>query len=805
MLADDRILTSRSLVTLSIVLLSACGGGNGGAPANTPTVTATASATRTQSPVTTATPTPTATTRPSDTPTPTRTLAPSNTPTATSTLAPTATPSLTTTPTITQVPTTTPTTTATATATGTATDTATGTATVTPTTTTTATATPTFMPTTLEATLNGDNEPDPVTTQATGQATIDLTSTAITVTLRTDGVVGAILAHIHVGAPGENGPVIFPLFESTTDGPLPAVLSKQLTAADLLAAPPFGVTTFGDALNAILSGNAYVNVHTTANPNGEIRGQIGVVELHTQLQGDNETPPVLTAAGGRVAVGLLPSAIIVNLPAVANAALAHIHVGPPGISGPVIFALYNSATDGPLTRLIKRVTAADLQPATAAGINSFADAVNAIRSGNAYVNVHTPANPNGAVRGQLGATELHAALSGENIPTPVTTTASGRASVGLTASTIVVTLNTQGLSNAILAHIHVGPVGLDGPVILPLYDSSIDGPLASPFTKAVTSADLVPAPGAGIVTFDDALQAIRAGNTYVNIHTAANPGGAIRGQVGATELHSILNGENEVTPVSTTASGRASIGIASAAITVTLTTQDLTNATLANIYGGGIGADGAVIFRLFDSATDGSLPSPFTKTLTSTDFLPIPGISDFSAARSAVQGGFTFINVHTASHPDGEIRGPIGLTELHATLRGENETSPVTTTASGRADVSVMSRVLRPDPTSDTLVVTTFLSITLQTDGLTDAILAHIHVGPAGQDGPVVLPLYDRTTDGPLASRLDVSVASNEYQPVSGTGINSFDDLLAAIESGNTYVNVHTSAHPGGEIRGQLH
>ena len=44
------------------------------------------------------------------------------------------------------------------------------------------------------------------------------------------------------------------------------------------ARPEIGINTFADAVQAIVGGNAYVNVHTTANGGGEIRGQLAVFE-----------------------------------------------------------------------------------------------------------------------------------------------------------------------------------------------------------------------------------------------------------------------------------------------------------------------------------------------------------------------------------------------------------------------------------------------------------------------------------------------------------------------------------------------
>ena len=81
-------------------------------------------------------------------------------------------------------------------------------------------------------------------------------------------------AHIHVGAAGSNGPIIFSLYFSGFGVPFTGVLSGALTAFNLQAQPANGISSFSDAINAILSGQAYVNLHTTFFPAGEIRGQI---------------------------------------------------------------------------------------------------------------------------------------------------------------------------------------------------------------------------------------------------------------------------------------------------------------------------------------------------------------------------------------------------------------------------------------------------------------------------------------------------------------------------------------------------
>ena len=102
-----------------------------------------------------------------------------------------------------------------------------------------------------------------------------------------------------------------------------------------------------------------------------------------------------------------------------------------------------------------------------------------------------------------------------------------------------------------------------------------------------------------------------------------------------------------------------------------------------------------------------------------------------------------------------------------------------------------------------------------------NAFMAHIHMGPPGTNGPIVVWLYPGTAPvaGPLGSGRHDGVlaegtftAANLVGPLAG---HPLSDLLAAIETGNAYVNVHTNDgvgavntgpgdFPGGEIRGQL-
>jgi hypothetical protein len=133
---------------------------------------------------------------------------------------------------------------------------------------------------------------------------------------------------------------------------------------------------------------------------------------------------------------------------------------------------------------------------------------------------------------------LTASLNGANEPPipGINTGAFGSATVvvNMTARTVTYTVNVFNLPSGVTAsHIHVGAVGTPGPVVVnfaPPATASND----FTFTGVVKDTEFVLSAGnaaLGIRSADDMLQAIIGGNSYVNVHSAVNPGGEIRGQL----------------------------------------------------------------------------------------------------------------------------------------------------------------------------------------------------------------------------------------------------------------------------------
>lgn len=107
-------------------------------------------------------------------------------------------------------------------------------------------------------TLTGAQEVPSVGTTGSGKGTITVAADrTVSGSVTTSGVPGTA-AHIHMGAPGQNGPVIIPLVKS----------------GDNVWSVPPGAKLTDPQWEAYKAGNLYVNVHTEANKGGEVRGQL---------------------------------------------------------------------------------------------------------------------------------------------------------------------------------------------------------------------------------------------------------------------------------------------------------------------------------------------------------------------------------------------------------------------------------------------------------------------------------------------------------------------------------------------------
>ena len=187
-----------------------------------------------------------------------------------------------------------------------------------------------------------------------------------------------MIADVHIGAAGTNTPARFTLGGGFGTEP------NFCGAAQLTA----------NEVNTLKAGGFYIDVRTTQDPGGAIRGQFntGLTSLFVGvMEGAQEVPPVTTNALGHA--GLLLNAdgaaqyyVVVNG---MTGTAAHFHRGAAGASGPPVITLQG----GPILW-------ADFTRVLTA--NEIAD----VRNGLWYANVHSAVNPGGEVRGQLRAAAM---------------------------------------------------------------------------------------------------------------------------------------------------------------------------------------------------------------------------------------------------------------------------------------------------------------------------------------------------------------------------------------------------------------
>ncbi len=136
--------------------------------------------------------------------------------------------------------------------------------------------------------------------------------------------------------------------------------------------------------------------------------------------------------------------------------------------------------------------------------------------------------------GGSNSTKFGATLNGANETPAVVTNGTGNGTFTLSGTMVTYNITATGLSgNATASHIHVGGTTAPGQIVLPFPASAIVNGAGGAVTVSgtFTTADVVPQTNPPINTLDDLLVQMRAGNTYANIHTAAHPGGEIRGQI----------------------------------------------------------------------------------------------------------------------------------------------------------------------------------------------------------------------------------------------------------------------------------
>ena len=145
------------------------------------------------------------------------------------------------------------------------------------------------------ARLDGSQQNPPMSVPATGTGSFTLSSdlSRLSWTISYQGLSGSLTAdgYFHVADSGRNGPVVKNI--ALSGDPASNTISGVWTSTDAtqLLTPAL--------VDSLLTGRAYVNFHTSANPDGEIRGQVNLatgVHFTANLDGAQQNPPVTTNA-----------------------------------------------------------------------------------------------------------------------------------------------------------------------------------------------------------------------------------------------------------------------------------------------------------------------------------------------------------------------------------------------------------------------------------------------------------------------------------------------------------------------------
>lgn len=627
--------------------------------------------------------------------------------------------------------------------------------------------------------MTGMFETAPVLTRASGAIKAELLGNKLIVSGRFSNLGSdfdptfAGGAHLQIGMAGENGSLVFPLTVNTDadlrGGNLPAELNV--------------FTLDSIQIERLKERRFYINIYTINQPAGEIRSQLlGEASLYfvAPLSGEGQAPAIDSRASGMAIVevngakanmfgsfGNLSS----DIAPVAGA--ARLQTGLSGQNGSVLFDV--AVVPAPDNRSGSFEANANMYDW---GVQDFF----ALRNRQLYLNVTTTQFPSGEIRGQLMPLSLGyftATMAGINeVPTRANS-GSGALSMEFNGNMLIASGSFAGLGSVFNpalsggAHLHTGLPGQNGGIAISLTANPSTDQLSGTFAAADNAFILSPAQ----------IEALFAGQYYANIHTAQAPGGEIRGQVWPFINYFPAEAPSIILPANGTALQLE--GLPNSAFEVEWTASDDANTTPIYIWQASTSADFSTL--LFQ-----------TNVGSNTSFVTTYSAIDNLLESNDIDVGSTLTLYHRAVATDGSLavygstatltltRGSVALVQqFRAKLTGHNEALPVLTLGSGE-----ITAVL----TNEELVISG--AFTRLTGNLNAAVNggAHIHIGYAGQNGPIVFPLV-------------ITADPNDRGGVLEPGNNTFTltpDQIEAISQRQWYINIHSDFAPGGEIRGQL-
>ncbi len=405
-------------------------------------------------------------------------------------------------------------------------------------------------------------------------------------------VESSTVAHFHNAPPGENGDIAIPL------------PNADQTSAGIVSITP-------QQADELRAGRLYVNVHSTKNPVGEIRGQVlrpGETLFSAVLAGAEEVPSNDSAASavGSLVLGPARDQVKFRLKiSGVTPTAAHIHRGIVGVNGSIVYPLE------PISEVIEGI-----QAITKSDVDD-------LTRRQWYFNVHSVAHPMGEMRGQIvrpGETYFGSSLNSaqERPPSESTSKKVGNGMVleSMAGSKFLYQLITDAVPT--LAHIHKANGGVSGPIEVSL----------TPVSQAMFGIDDL-----GLMRATD----LARGLWYFNVHTAENPSGDIRGQI-------LRPGETLLTAI-VSSMGSGGVGfILNAARSEVRYDGSVTNLmpTVAHVHDNVAGMNGPILFPLMLTGTSVSGNQPLTPDQ----------VAKLTDAR-------LYVNFHSTEFPMGAVRGQI--------------------------------------------------------------------------------------------------------------------------------------------------
>jgi hypothetical protein len=625
----------------------------------------------------------------------------------------------------------------------------------------------------FSADLYGSNEVPSVISSGSGRLVLEHKDNTLVVSGSFTGL-GSDLAssirkgtHLHVGFAGQNGGIQLELTPTVADGNRSGVFA----AAD----NTFTLTEVQATMLA--ERRLYANIHSLDFTSGELRGQVvGLSDavFRTHLSGTNERPAVSTMANGELVLELKKDTLIVSgsfsgLESAYGSAGSHLHIGYAGQNGgvriPLTASLTGDARGGTYTVAQNTYTLTPEQKEL-------------LLQRRLYANIHSTVFPGGEIRGQVlpgGQNFFPGFVSAVFEVPPVVSLANGGILAEVHGNKLVLTGSFSGLaSNYTMSHIHLGQAGTNGGIVFTLVPTLAEGNRGGIFEASSNTFDLN----------EEALVNLRARRYYVNIHSANNPPGEIRGQLlheATTYFSALLSGSSETNPVNTPATGAVMAEVSGTKMILSGSFRALSSEWNqgAHIHEGNPGRNGTVVFTLPVNIADNQRAGSFAVnkeaeiTLTPDQLVQL-------------RNRLYYVNVHTTGHEGGEVRGqllPLATHYFTATLRGFNEVPTVASTGTGSAKLEV----------NGTRVIVTGSFTGLASDYNAPSG-AHIHVGAAGANGGVVFP---------LAPTLENDLRGGIFGAAENT-LTFTNDQINALVAGNYYINVHTTGNTAGELRGQI-